>query len=68
METGIIQVNLIDGGKYFVHFKNKNQKNRILLSLKENAEKVSEWGVLVNGIHSTKDFESIIKNRQKLKQ
>ena len=63
METGIIQVNLIDGGIFRVLFENKNQKNRILLSLKENTEKISEWGLLTHGIHSTKDFETIIKNR-----
>jgi hypothetical protein len=63
METGIIQVNLIDGGIYYVHFENKKQKNRILLALKENNKKMSGWGILKNGIHSTKDFETIIKNR-----
>ena len=35
METGIMQINLIDGGVFRVLFENKNQKNRILLSLKE---------------------------------
>tara|TARA_R110000822_G_scaffold2258_5_gene10859 strand:+ start:203 stop:394 length:192 start_codon:yes stop_codon:yes gene_type:complete len=63
MENGIIQVHLIDGGIFRVLFENKNQKNRILLSLKENTKKISEWGLLTNGIHSTKDFETIIKNR-----
>ena len=50
MENGIIQVHLIDGGIFRVIFENKNQK-------------ISEWGLLTNGIHSTKDFETIIKNR-----
>ena len=63
METGIMQINLTDGGVYYVHFANKNQKNRILLSLKENREKISDWRLLKSGIHSTKDFETIIKNR-----
>jgi hypothetical protein len=62
METGIIQVHLIDGGVFRVLFENKNQKNRILLSLKENTEKISEFGNFKNGLTSTKDFETIIKN------
>lgn len=63
MESGIIQVNFIDGGKYFVYFTNKNQKNRILLSLKENSKKIYECGILRNGITSVKDFEIVVKNR-----
>tara|TARA_R110000744_G_scaffold371968_1_gene483285 strand:+ start:282 stop:473 length:192 start_codon:yes stop_codon:yes gene_type:complete len=63
METGIIQVNLIDSGVFRVIFENKNQKNIILLSLKENIEKISNWFLVKNGIHFTKDFETIIKNR-----
>ena len=63
METGIMQINLIDGGIYYVHFANKKQKNRIILALKENNKKISKWNILKNGIHSVKDFETIIKNR-----
>jgi hypothetical protein len=63
METGIIQVNLIDGGVFRVHFANKKQKKRIIFSLIKNTEKISEWSLLQSGIHSTKDFETIIKNR-----
>ena len=63
METGIFEVKLNDGGLFRVLYENKSQKQRIILALKNNVEKIHDWNVVLNGIHNVKDFESIIKNR-----
>lgn len=63
METGIFQIKLKDGGLFRVLYENKSQKQRIILALKNNVEKIHELTVVLNGIHNVKDFESIIKNR-----
>lgn len=61
MESGIIEITLIDGRKFHVHYQNRTQKEKLLMWYSINRPMVKEFKFLAKGVHSTKDFLTIME-------
>lgn len=60
METGIIEIKMIDGRKFNVFYQNKTQKNNMILWRNIHKEKIISFEFIVSGIHTTKQFTTHI--------
>jgi hypothetical protein len=56
METGIIEIKMIDGSEWNVFFANRTQKGNMILWYNAHKEKVISFEFIVKGIHTTKQF------------
>jgi len=67
METGVYQIEFLDGSKWNLYFANSTQHKKIWKSYYDNKAEIQSITPIVNGIHTTNQLEGIfneIKNRK----
>ena len=62
METAIYEIKLKDGRKWRVFCANKTQKEKLIMSLLKIKPLIESWEVIVNGIHTLKQWNEQIKH------
>lgn len=65
MESGIIEISLIDGRKFNTHYQNRTQKEKLLMWYSINRPMVKEFKFLAKVVHSTKDFLKKMQDNNK---
>ena len=66
METGIIEINFLNGRKFNVFFENKTQKEKVLTwANSDNHHGIASKRIILNGIHKANYFLSKIDSVQK---
>lgn len=63
METSIFQIEFKDGSIFRIFCANKAQKNRVTKLYNSMRYSIKEFNELVNGIHTCKEFEQIVKSK-----
>jgi hypothetical protein len=63
METGVYQITLNDGRIFRIFIHNSTQSRKVIQSYYKlrDAGKVKSFDTITNGIHTTKQFEQILK-------
>lgn len=63
METTLFEIKFLDGRIFNVFCHGKNQKKRFMQSTSQ-LENIEYIKVALNGIHTIKEFETIMNNEQ----
>ena len=61
METGTEEVKLKDGRTFRVHVNNSAQSKRLYKAIRQIENKIESHHTVVNGVHTIKQFELILK-------
>ena len=62
METIVWEIELLDGRIFRVFCANSTQKRKVIESYSKIKDICKEIRVITTGIHSTKEWEKIVKN------
>lgn len=61
METGVFQIDLKDGRIFRIFCANSTQETKIIQSYYKIKDKVKEFKMITNGIHTVNQFEQHLK-------
>ena len=67
METGIYQIEFLDGSKWNLYFANSTQCKKIVQNINENKGLIKSCDLIVSGIHTANQIDKIfqiIKDRK----
>ncbi len=66
METGIIEINFLNGRKFNVFFENRTQKDKVLTWINnDKGHGITSHKIIVSGIHKANYFLSKIDSIQR---
>lgn len=63
-QTGIYQIEFLDGSKYNLFFANPIQHKNTLQNIEANKEIIKSYSLILKGIHQAKQIEQILESKK----